>query len=498
MSAATPSALGDRLVDFTRALRVHGVRPGTSEIADAARATQALGLERRETLRAGLAAALVRRSGQREVFDQLFDLYFPAAMGDRSDADDSDDDAGLDQVDPAASASSERDRVAALREELAQALADADAAALERLAAVVAAQLGALRRQPGFSAAQALDRLGPQTAIARAHELRSGATILGDGEGGSGASGAGTAAGSGGGASGLAAGMQEHLTREELRAGVAEFRRRVESEARRRNAEVRGTERIARHAVTDPVERRDFLLTGQRDLVELRAAVDPLAKRLAAALSLQRRRHARGHIDLRRTLRRSLSTGGVPIDPAYRVRPPRRPDLVLLCDVSGSVAGFSAFTMALMQALSTQFRRLRVFAFVSTTDEITDLVTGADDLPDGVVTTALRTRAVLGWGASSSYGQALDSFTAQFLDAVGPRTTVLVLGDARSNYGLPRVSALRDIRDQARRVIWLNPEPATSWDTGDSLAGQYAAVVDMHECRNVEQLRTFVTRVLAG
>lgn len=501
MTVGTHAALAERLVGFAGALRQHGVSPGTSEVADAARVTQVLGLERREALRSGLAAALLRRAEQRPVFDQLFDLYFPAATGARSDIADTGIDGSdihdiedTDNLRTAPEATPSRERIAALREALARALAADDAAALDRLAALVTDQLGTLRDRSGFSAAQALERLGPQTAISRAHALRSTTQVPGPGGG---SSGPGSTPGSGGGADGLGP-LGDRLTRQEIRAGVAAFRRRVETEARRCNAEVRGTDRIARHAVTDPVERRDFLLSGPRDLVELRAAVDPLAKRLAAALSLQRRRHARGHIDLRRTLRRSLSTGGIPIDPAYRVRPPRRPDLVLLCDVSGSVAGFSAFTMALMQALATQFRRLRVFAFVSTTDEITDMVTAADALPDGVVTTALRTRRVLGWGASSSYGQALDSFTDQFLDAVGPRTTVLVLGDARSNYGLPRLPALRAIRDQARRVIWLNPEPASSWDTGDSLAGQYAQVVDMHECRNVEQLRTFVTRVLAG
>ncbi|BDZ58954.1 VWA domain-containing protein [Barrientosiimonas endolithica] len=222
---------------------------------------------------------------------------------------------------------------------------------------------------------------------------------------------------------------------------MAEFRRKVEAESRRRNAELRGRERIARYAVRDSADRRDFLSSGSRDLAELRTTIDPLAKRLAARLSARRRQAARGEIDVRKTLRRSLSTGGVPIDPAMAHRRPHRPDLVLLCDISGSVAGFSAFTMALMQALSTQFRKLRVFAFVSTTDEITDLVRDADRLADDVVTTALRTRKVLGWGASSSYGQALDSFVDGHLDAIGPRSTVLILGDARSNYGLPGSSS---------------------------------------------------------
>ncbi|YAL82574.1 VWA domain-containing protein [Dermacoccaceae bacterium W4C1] len=489
------SALGARLVEMARTLRIHGVAIGTSEIADAARVVNALGLEHRERLRSGLAAAFLRRTGQRTVFDQAFDLYFPAALGDRNlDAVAQAQRQNLSSSDPRESSPMDDAEAAqALREELAKALAAGDARALDQLAALALERLGRLRLQPGFSAAQALDRLAPQTAIVQALAHARDREVLGDGEGGTGMSSGGGAEGSGGGA---AAALGERLAREEMRSRVAAFRRRVETEARRRNAEARGRERIAQYAVQDTEDRADFLRTAGRDQSELRATVAPLAKKLAARLAAEQRRADRGRLDLRATLRTSLSTGGIPLTPRYRHRRPRRPDLVLLCDVSGSVAGFSSFTMALMQALSSRFRRLRVFAFVSTTDEITDLVTQADRLPDDVVTTALRTRTVLGWGASSSYGQALDSFTDKFMDAVGPRTTVLILGDARSNHGLPRVSALREIRDAAARVIWLNPEPASSWDTGDSIAGQYSRVVDMHECRNVAQLRQFVTRDL--
>lgn len=478
------SGLAARLVAMTGAMRSHGLAVGTSDVADAGRVAEALGLQDRERLREGLASALLRRSGERAVFDQVFDLYFPAAVGARTSR-------SADLPDGA-----DREAASALRDHLSDALARHDADALDELAALALERLGALERQPGWSAAQALDRMAPQTAIAGAVERsRRAGQVRGDGEGGSASSTTDGARGSGGGASSPR--FTDRIERDEFRSGVAEFRRRVETEARRRNAEVRGTERIAEYGVRPGVQSRDFLSSGSKDLEELRATLHPLARRLAARLSARRRQQSRGQIDVRKTLRRSLSTGGVPIDPAYAHRRPHRPDLVLLCDISGSVAGFSAFTIALMQALATQFRRLRIFAFVSTTDEITDLVMDADLLADDVLSTALRTRKVLGWGASSSYGQALDSFASKYLDAVGARTTVLVLGDARSNYGLPRLSVMRTIQEQARQVVWLNPEPATSWDTGDSLAGQYGQVVDMHECRNVEQLRTFVARVLA-
>lgn len=485
VATTSTDPLTARLVELGDALRRHGLLVGTSELADAGRVVTVLGLDDRAQLRSGLAAALLRRGGQREVFDDLFDVYFPAALGGRGDLDLDD----LEDLEP-------RERAAALRERLAQALADDDARAMDRVAAEALEALGRLDTQEGYSAARALDALAPQTAIAAAQErARAAERLVGDGEGGTGGGpGGGSAAGSGGGSLGGEQ-LSDRYDRDEMRSRVAHFRRRVETEARRRNAEYRGRERIAEYAVPTDLERREFLSSGAAEQAELRATIDPLARRLAARMSARRRQQSHGTIDVRKTLRRSLSTGGVPIDPAYAHRRPHRPDLVLLCDISGSVAGFSGFTMALMQALSTQFRRVRVFAFVSSTDEITDLVRSAGP-DDDVVTTALRTRKVLQWGAGSSYAQALDSFVAHHLDAVGPRSTVLVLGDARNNHGLPRLSALRTIRDRARHTVWLNPEPARSWDTGDSIAGQYAEVVDMHEVRNVVQLRQFVTRAM--
>ncbi|MDF8263013.1 vWA domain-containing protein [Luteipulveratus flavus] len=492
--AAPPhgSVLARRLVQVATSLRGHGVKVGTSEIADAGAVVQALGLDDRETLREGLASAFLRRAGQRGVFDDVFDIYFPAGVGSRSGT----------QADPPTPDAAPREVAASVRGLLMEALARDDRAELDRLAALALDRLGELEREgAGWSAAQALEQLAPQTAIAgalqRARQLGAG----GDGSqdegeqgGGSGTQGSGSGGGSGAGSAGREQ-LTDRIAREEMRSRVAAFRRRVETEARRRNAEVRGTERISRYAVRDAFEQRDFLAPGGGELAQLRAAINPLARKLAARLTARRRQQARGTIDVRKTLRRSMSTGGVPLDPAYAHRRPHRPDLVLLCDVSGSVAGFSGFTMALMQAISAQFNKIRVFAFVSTTDEITDLVRAARP-EDDVVSAALRTRKVLGWGASSSYGQSLDSFAEKFMDAVGPRSTVLILGDARSNYGLPRLETLRTIRGQARHVAWLNPEPASSWGTGDSLAKEYARVVDMHECRNIDQLRAFVGRAL--
>ena len=171
------------------------------------------------------------------------------------------------------------------------------------------------------------------------------------------------------------------------------------------------------------------------------------------------------------------------------------PDLVLLCDMSSSVAGFSRFTILLMQALAGQFRRIRIFGFVNVCDEVTDLVLSTppgSDLTQTLGETARMTR----WHRSSDYGSTFADFVDRYLDAVGPRSTVLILGDARTNNTEPRLDALAEIVARAKRVDWLNPEPPSQWGTGDSVAHLYGQIVDMHECANAVQLRQFVMRLM--
>ena len=492
-------ALDTRLVDLAHALRGHGVVVGTSDVIDAGLVVEALGLDERERLREGLASALLRRAGQREVFDALFDVHFPAALGARTALADS---SKSEPTDVPTDARGRRERAAALRAELETALAAHDARLLDELAARTVAELGRLDNAStlgSFSANQAISALAPQTAIAGAlHRMQDAAREQpggsGDGSGGSGGSGSGVGGTPGGGPP-TGVRFADRFTRDELRREVAAFRRRVESETRRRNAESRGRERIGRYAVRPPVEDRPFLLSGASDVSELRATVAPLARVLATRIAARRRRAARGTIDIRRTLRASLGTGGIPVRPAYHHRPPGRPDIVLLCDLSQSVAGFSRFTILLMQALAGQFRRVRVFGFVNVCDELTDVVVGAapgEDLTRAFDDTARMTR----YHRNSDYGTAFEDFAERYLDAVGHRTAVLILGDARSNGSDPGLAALREIVERARHVSWLNPEPARTWGTGDSVAYLYAEVVDMHECANARQLRTFVTRLL--
>ncbi|MDT8914904.1 VWA domain-containing protein [Amycolatopsis sp. PS_44_ISF1] len=448
----------DRLTGFVRALREHGIPAGPSETVDAAAALEVLGFDDRELVREGLAAALVRRGGQRAVFDATFDLYFPAGVG----------------APELAREDRPRD-LAHLRDAVSAALAEGDRPALAQLAGLAVDLLGHYGGGSGpgggFSAHQTLDRLQPQTLITRVlAAMRAGA--------------------------GTEETFADRLTRDEIRRRVEDFRGQVRTEARRRVAEVRGRERVAKHAIAPAADRVDFLLASRAQLAELRRTVQPLSRKLATRLAARRKRASRGQIDLRRTLRRSLGTGGVPLRPAYRHRRPGRPEIVLLCDLSGSVAGFANFTMLLVQALRDQFGQIRVFAFVDSTDEVTHLLTSGSADPEQLGARILSEAAVVRWDGHSDYGSALGQFAEQWLDAVGPRTSVLVLGDARTNGGDPNLDALRAVRDRARHVFWLNPERRALWSTGDSAALAYAELVEMHECRTAQQLSTLVTRLL--
>ncbi|MFF8772314.1 VWA domain-containing protein [Kitasatospora sp. NPDC015120] len=479
---APPADLAARLTGFVRALRTHGLPVGPAETVDAAAVLEVLGLADRAQVRAGLAAALLRSDGQRGVFDAAFDLFFPLGVGDpqavrRAAATAAGHAQAAQDPAPPDPAALRED----LRARLAAALAADDRAALARLAGEAVAAFGRYGTaggsdrpgSGGWSAHQTLGRLAPETLLARVlAALRAGA----DGRGPT------------------AADLADGLLPDEVRRRIQDFRALVATEARRRAAELRGTEHVAERAVAPSADRIDFLTAGHDQLAELRRTVHPLARKLATRTAARRRRAARGQIDLRRTLRRSLSTGGVPLRPAHRLRRPARPELVLLCDVSGSVAGFSDFTLLLVQAMRDQFSKVRVFAFVNRTAEVTALLTRGGD-PAAPARRILTEAAVAGHHGNSDYGAALAEFADRHLDAVGPRTSVLILGDARNNHRDPGLPALRLIAARARRVHWLNPEQPALWGTGDSAAPAYAAVVEMHCCRNARRLGEFIARL---
>ncbi|WP_435856138.1 VWA domain-containing protein [Streptomyces physcomitrii] len=496
--------LAERLTGFVGALRGHGFLVGPGESAQAAEVLALLGLTDRERMRAGLAAVLLSGERQRSVYDAVFDLYFPLGVGaptgrhaeqgagPASAADSAADDSRTEP--PVRSAAEERAQLAALRERLAEALAAGDQAVLARLAREAVDGFGRYgggsTGSDGWSSHQTLGRLQPETLLARVLTAIRSARAAGASSAQDGGEGTGALAGDLAGQD-----FTARLEADEIRRLIESFRGEVRAEARRRVAERQGRERMARRVISGSVDEADFRLSDAKRRAELRRAVQPLARKLATRLAARRRRAARGTVDLRRSLRRSLSTGGVPLDLAHRRRRPSRSEIVLLCDVSGSVAGFAHFTMLLVKAMREQFGKVRVFAFVNRTDEVTRLVAETDDAEE-LGTRIFEEAQVTGYHGSSDYGSALGEFTTRYLRELTPRTSVLILGDARTNNADPNRPALATLAEHVRRVHWLNPEPVSLWGTGDSAALRYAELVDMHSCRNIRQLEALAARLL--
>ncbi|WP_448620484.1 vWA domain-containing protein [Geodermatophilus sp. URMC 65] len=467
---AASGGLAGHLDGFVRAVRDAGIPVGISQAVDAAEILTVVDLLDREQLRHGLAAVLLQRAAQRPAYDVLFDLWWP--LSDRPAVPAADDEPGGE---PGESGESTldlpdgTDLAQLMREELSRLLLDGDEEALRRFAREAVDQLGRTAPSPSgqsFFSYRVMRALSPDTLVA---QLLAG--LLGD-------------AGRGG--------LAEQVARQTVRERLAAFRAAVEAEVRRRTAAERGRDKVARNAVRPLADQVDFLRAQAADLAELRRTVAPLARRLAVRLSARRRLGREGRLDFRKTVRASLGTGGVPVVTHHRPRKVHKPELVVLCDVSGSVAGFSHFTLMLTQALREHFSGVRAFAFVDSTDEVTRFFRPGADVADAVARIG-READVVGFDGHSDYGTAFEVFAERWPSAVGPKTSLLVLGDGRTNYRPPGLPVLADLVRRSRSAHWLNPEPRRLWGSGDSAADRYGEVVDMVECRNAAQLADFVT-----
>lgn len=491
------SGLVDRHIAFVEALRGAGLPVSLSEGLDAVEAWRALDWADRSAIRAGYAATLLKRPAQRPTFDALFDLYFPHLVGEGlatldPDAEDPAADRAIDPArDNAEAIAAFRDRLAADLEAELRAGSGADpgapdatepadggepTAALQRLAAEAVGRFGAMPgRQPGqtaYSAYQTLRRLAPAELADR---LTAG--LLADAD-----------------SAAMDPAARQVAERRAAR-GIGRFTRLVEDDARRRIAERKSPAYVADVAVRPTIDRVAFTAARRDDLEEMRRQIGPLARRLATRLAKQRSAQGRGPLDFRRTVRASMSTGGVPLTTRHRPKRPHRTDLVVLCDVSGSVAHFAQFTLLLTYALREHFGRMRAFTFVDRTTEVTSVLRPGRDPVEVMqeLAASIQHAALVG---RTSYGSALRTFRQEYGDALGPASSLLVLGDARSNYSDLALDDLRAMTHGIRAAWWLNPEHPRNWDSGDSAASRYGAIVPMVECRNLAQLEEFVQKVL--
>lgn len=290
--------------------------------------------------------------------------------------------------------------------------------------------------------------------------------------------------------------LEERLERDEFEHRIEEFRSEIEAEIRRRLVADRGVEAMAKTLRKPLPEDIDFMHASREEMVQLRKALQPLTRRLAVRLARKRRHGRKGALDFRNTVRHSLSYGGVPAEPKFKYPRPAKPEIFVIADISGSVAAFARFTLHLVYAISGQFSKVRSFVFIDGIDEVTRFFEGTDDIVEAVH--RVNSEADVVWvDGHSDYGHAFEVFWERYGRDVGPKTTVIILGDARNNYHASNSWVVKEIRAKARHVYWLNPEPRAYWDTGDSIVGEYATHCDgAFECRNLRQLEKFVDHLV--
>lgn len=445
---------------LVRQLRAVGIPVALSEHIDATRALGEADLFDRQAVWALLRATLVKDASHHAAFDLVFDLYFTEQI-----------EQGVDVCRQSVDVTLETLSDDQLCQVLVSALGDDNAFLIRQVIGVMVDRHAGF--EPGMAVAGMLYRLRTMRAI-NPDSLH--AALLD----------AGVESGR------LTRALDRRLAAERADEGVLRVEREVDGEIRRRLVADRGADQVAETVRRPLPEDVDFLRAARRDADAVRSAIQPLAVKLASGLAARRSRGTRGVIDVRRTLRAALSTGGVPVDLVFRPRRAAKPRLVVLADISGSVATFAAFTLQLVYALRTEFAAVRSFVFVDAIDEVTDVFAEARDIAE--VPRTLNERASGVWfDGQSDYGRVFESFRDSAAAELSSRTIMLVLGDGRNNYHEPSPDAFAAIAARAGRVYWLNPEPGTTWDSGDSVIGRYAPFCDrVVECRSIRQLRDFV------
>jgi uncharacterized protein with von Willebrand factor type A (vWA) domain len=469
-----------KILEFAQLLRKSGVRVSPAETLDALAALDEVAIDDRAIFRDALRATMVKRGDDVPSFDELFELFwsgfydnlreaFAAAGAELAEAG-LDLDELLEQI-----AAILRDAEGEIGEfsDLARALLSADLTQLESLIRQAAARAGVERiqnfLQVGFFSRRTAEQLGMEGA---GDELRDLATRL------------------------EAAGMAPDQ--------VAALRALIEELMAAARRSVRAfTERELQKQSHDYMERfrretlleKSFYHLTEEEIRRMREVVERLAQRIKNILSIRRRRLKRGKLDLHQTLRRNMAHGGIPFERIIKQRRKVRPKLVILTDVSSSVANVSRFMLQFVYALQEAFNKIRSFVFVAELGEVTPLFQDAEI--NEAIEAALDGGDVINVYTRSNFGYAFHHFWQHHLAAIDNKTTVLILGDARNNYNDPRAWCLRDIHEKAKNVVWLNPESPSAWGFGDSVMDAYLPYCDVaEECRNLRQLSRVVDKLL--
>jgi uncharacterized protein with von Willebrand factor type A (vWA) domain len=469
----------DLLGGFIQELRAAGLPVSLTENLDAMEAVRHIPLEDREAFKYALAATLVKNHAHWKAFETIFEVYF-SLRGSEFNIDEDGAEADLDDLlqqlvgdrPPAGGGGMEGLTPEQLAEMLYKALMEGDEALLRALARQAVSRYSGM--EPGrpvggtyylYRTLRNLDLEGIlERMLQQAQEEADGGMTP----------------------------LEERLARDEFEARIDGLRKEIEAEIRRRLVADRGAEAMAKTLRKPLPEDIDFMHATRDELAALRRAIYPLTRKLAVRLARKRRHGRKGPLDFRNTVRHSLSYGGVPAEPKFRYPRPAKPEIMVIADISGSVAAFARFTLQLVYAISSQFSRVRSFVFIDGIDEVTRFFEGIEDITEAVH--RVNTEADVVWvDGHSDYGHAFETFWERWGKEISPKTSVILLGDARNNYHASQAWVVAEMRKKARHVHWLNPEPHSYWDTGDSIISQYAIHCDgAYECRNLKQLERFV------
>jgi len=437
------------IVSLVHRLRSGGLAVSTSEVLDAAQAMAALPLQRRTDLRTALKSTLVKDASHEVLFERSFDAVFPRVHPDRI---------------PASQATTGPAGDEQLMDDLVRAMREGDLDQIDGLLDQAVDRYAGTERPTGSAGhhtQRALRRMDLSQLYRRA---------LDQGQGQSPA--------------------ERAIDAAEAAAMMDSMRMRMENLVAGR---LRDTAIDTHQSLQDP-EDRPLLLAGPDELAAMRQAMRPLARRLATRLGNRRRRGTAG-LDMRRTIRASMGTGGVPVNPVLRRRRPTKPDLIVLCDVSGSTAEFAPFTLTLLHAVHQEFRRVRSFVFVDGIVEITDILADSPGVLEPRL--LLGRRGLVAQDGRSDYQRVLASFLSTWTDAVTAKTTVIIAGDARSHRRPSAARELAELQHRARRLYWLNPEPRSDWDTLDSCATLYGRFcTNSFEVATIRQLIAAVSQIV--
>jgi uncharacterized protein with von Willebrand factor type A (vWA) domain len=473
----------DVLQGFVHELRAAGLPVSMTENLDAMRAIEHVQIGDRETFRAVLGATLVKHHHHRRAFDTVFDVYFSLFAGG-GDGDGLDEDGqsldletreGMKGQGGGAAGDLSPEELARM---LLQALMTMDREQLRQLAGAAVDRYAGM--EPGrpvggtYYLYRTLRQLDFEAMTAQLMGEAEARGEIGGGE------------------------LAERLAREEFEARLKELKELIESEIRRRLVADRGAEAMARTLRKPLPEDVDFMHASREEMLALQRAIYPLTRALAARLAQRRRRRNRGHLDFRSTVRHSLSYGGVPAEPKFRHPRPSRPEVMVVADISGSVASFARFTLQFVYAMASQFSKVRSWVFIDGIDEVTRFFQESDDITEAIH--RVNTDADVVWvDGHSDYGHAFETFYERHHLEVTPKSSIILLGDARNNYHASQNWVLKELQQKARHLYWLNPEPHGYWDTGDSIVSEYGIFCDgVYECRNLRQLERFVSTIVEG